>query len=66
MDLQIYDAILINTSMCTADCPCADVATKNEWLSLTPDELKAGWPTRTAGFNFSGSYTSYNECIQNV
>ena len=65
-DLQIYDAILINTAMCTADCPCADVSTKNQWLSLTSEELKQNWPTRLTGFNFSGTYTSYNECIENV
>ena len=37
IDLQVYDAIFINTSMCTADCPCADVSTKNQWLNLTSD-----------------------------
>ena len=52
--------------MCTVDCPCADVAEKSEWLSLSTEDLKANWPSRTAGFDFTGTYTSYSECIQSV
>ena len=66
INLQIYDAILLNTSKCTVDCPCADVSTKDQWLDLPEEALEQGWPTRTAGLNFSGNFTSYSECIEFV
>ena len=63
--LHIYDLTFINTFMCTSVCPCKDVATKDQWLGMTEEDLEQ-WPKQMdledrfdLSFDFTGDFTTY-------
>ena len=63
IDLDIYNQIGINEFMCSDDCPCKDVATKEEWSTITTLE---GRDLPCKAWNFEGTFETYKECILNA
>ena len=63
IDLDIYNQIGINEFMCSDDCPCKDVATKEEWSTITTLE---GRDLPCKAWNFEGTFETYKECILNT
>jgi len=55
VDLDVYSSILIETEMCSANCPCTNV-NPNPWT---------GSVTKTPRiYNFAGSIQTYQECLR--
>lgn len=69
INLDIYTQIGINEYMCSADCPCKNVETKNQWLELDVSQIENRDMT-CRPFDFSGqkglnlvNFTTYKQCI---
>ena len=65
ISLQIYDLIGVNDYMCASQCPCEDVPEKNQWLNMTESEL-APYNRTVESFDFSGTFTSYADCLNSM
>ena len=68
---------LVNSIMCSKECPCANVPNKNTWLEMDEDELNRIGRTKfkisTAGyteFDFSGEgavvYQKFSDCYADI
>lgn len=57
--LDVYETMKIGDNMCSENCPCQQVATRNEWEQLDKEEFG-----RCRDFKWSGSFTTYKQCIE--
>jgi len=58
--LDVYEAMKIGDNMCSENCPCLqNVATRNKWEELDKEEFD-----RCRDFNWSGTFTTYKQCIE--
>ena len=49
----------INQEMCSVNCPCkANIAKRSDWENLNLVQNK-----RCRGWDFSGSYETYDQCL---
>ena len=49
--------------MCSKNCPCANVPARSNWENLNPLTVKADRQIDCYAWDFSGTVTTYKECI---
>jgi len=42
-NFNLFHEVQINENMCSRNCPCNDAATKDQWTSLTAEQLKTDY-----------------------